>query len=188
MSIEFGPDYSRYSDMYRLARVDSDKHEPPMYDNFSNGIRTMSVGGLSAGTFTMSFPPLLDYDEVMKTFGLKPKKAVTMSNADQKLQEELEAKRLEAELERKRAAIESIGPEPTDTNHIAFNKKFEDHEGATVYNYAAVKVSKTWYTTTGSGMRNSMFESWDALVLFLVSGAVPTESVTPLYPKPLTIS
>ncbi len=167
MSIEFGPS----------------KYVGPV-DLFDRTYRDMSSGNWNYPSITMSLPSITYNMEIEKF--LFPKKKVDMSNADQKLQEELEVKRQEAELERKRAAIESIGLEPTDTNYVAFTKKFEDHENATVYSYAAVKLfGKSWYTTTSNiGGRTSYYESWDALVLFLVSGPVPTESVVPLYPKP----
>jgi len=100
-----------------------------------------------------------------------------IDTVDQKLRDEIEANKQEKKLEKKRAAINSIGPEPDSTDVISFVKQFD--EGGTKYNYAAIKADNAWYTTGSCG--GNKYNSWDDLVLFLVSGNVPTTFVTPLY-------
>lgn len=108
-------------------------------------------------------------------------KAVTQLDADAILREELAFKKQEDLLVQKRAAMASIGDEPTDTKYIAFAKAFIP--GATLYSYAAVKVGDHgWHSTANSSTSGQTFSSWDDLVYWLVSGPVPTDKVTPLYP------
>lgn len=103
-----------------------------------------------------------------------------VATADQLLAKELAEKLAEAKLAAKRAAMASIGDEPTDTVYVAFEKQFDAN--GPKYQYAALKILNMWYTSASRAVA-STFESWDAMVTWLVQGPFPTSEVTRLYAR-----
>lgn len=103
-----------------------------------------------------------------------------INNADNALDKELAEKLVEERLAAKRAAMVSLGDEPTDTTYVAFEKKFD--EKGVVYKFVAVKADDRWYTTSTVNRNACVFNNWHDLVIWLVKGPFPTDSITKLYP------
>ncbi len=94
------------------------------------------------------------------------------ASADRIVSEELRSRRVQALVEVKQSAVNSLGDDVYDAGAIiSFTKRF----GSKTYTYAAVKGSdKKWHTTSS---REGVFTDWFALVEWLVSGEYPVSQV-----------
>jgi len=101
---------------------------------------------------------------------------VIINEADLQLRVQMEKRKLEEEVERKRQIVERLGDDIFDEGDVlAFTKQFT--KDGMVYSYAAIKAGDSWYTTGPKGGKYT----WDEFVLWLVSGDVPTTGLTQLF-------
>jgi hypothetical protein len=102
-----------------------------------------------------------------------------INSADEQLDKELAEQLAQIKLQQKQDALASLGDEPTDTNFVAFEKKFD--ENGPNYEYVAIKIAGRWFTSAATASA-AKFDSWNALKVWLVKGPFPTYNVTKLYP------
>lgn len=106
-------------------------------------------------------------------------KAKQMRDADAILAEEMAEKRLQAEVDKKKQVLETLGEDNfEDKSVITFTKKFGPD--SIEYAYAAIKIGGVWYTTDANSSRP---RSWNDLMMFLVSGPVATTRFTVMVPE-----
>ena len=114
--------------------------------------------------------------QICKICTPKKEENVSINEVDLQLRLEMEKRRLEEEVERKRQIVERLGDDIFDEGDVlAFTKQFT--KDGMVYSYAAIKTNGLWYTT---GPRGNKY-TWDEFVLWLVSGDVPTTGLTQLF-------
>ena len=73
------------------------------------------------------------------------------------------------------ARIESYPDEPTDEPAVIYWQTDFEHEGSTVYDYAALRAGDgLWYTT---GPRSPKGQTWDRLIDWIMEDAVPVDGL-----------
>jgi hypothetical protein len=128
----------------------------------------------------VSYAEFNDYSKTSKRFDPKKESSQDMDSSeirtvDNEVAKVLRERRIERLREQKLAAIDAYGEDTFEAGTVLrFVRKF--NETGPGYTYAVIKVDNgRWYTTANSD--NGVYNTWEDLVLWLLSGEFPVTSL-----------
>jgi hypothetical protein len=128
----------------------------------------------------VSYAEFNDYSKTSKRFDPKKESSQDMDSSevrtvDNEVAKVLRERRIERLREQKLAAIDAYGEDIFEAGTVfRFVRKF--NETGPGYTYAVIKVDNgRWYTTANSD--NGVYNTWEDLVLWLLSGEFPVTSL-----------